>query len=111
MSNNKPKLIVDNPKDVLKTYSSVTLLGNVLIALSGCILTAIGILTVNPTYIFLLFVASNLFGFIGRFIKQDMSDRTDAPTGFQAVSIRFFKYVMNSIKEQLNKLKGLFKRS
>ena len=107
--NNKiDSIIVQKPKSVLKSYSALTLLANILISLSAVGFTAIGALNqLDVVYLVGIMSVLSLFGFVGRFIKQDISGTdTEGPMGFRGLSIRFVWFIERTIKGSWLKLKG-----
>lgn len=109
-------IIVDKPKSVLKSYSALTLLANVLIALSGVGFALLGALTkIDTIYLVTIMGTMSLFGFIGRFIQQDISgSEKEGPMGFKGLSIRFVWYIEGKVKGLYKRLKekltGLFNK-
>lgn len=105
-------IIVEKPKAVLKSYSALTLLANVLISISTVGFTALGALNkIDVMYLVVIMLIMSLIGFVGRFIKQDISDtETDGPMGFRGVTIRFVWFVENKIKTYIEKVKGWFNK-
>lgn len=74
----KPKLI-DNPKAHLKSYSFISLLANVLIAVAYGLSLAfgMGLVSLSPVYIILAMGFVATLGGIGRFLKQQKEDEED----------------------------------
>lgn len=114
-NNNKiDSIIVQKPKSVLKSYSALTLLANILISVSAVGFSAIGALTkIDFVYLINIMLVLSLFGFIGRFIQQDISDTDkEGPMGFKGLSIRFVWFAKNFVKTHYenfrNKLSSLF---
>lgn len=109
-------IIVDKPKAVLKSYSALTLLANVLIALSGAGFALLGAMTkIDTIYLVSIMGIMSLFGFIGRFIQQDISgSEKEGPMGFKGLSIRLVWYIEGKVKGAFKRLKdkltGLFKK-
>lgn len=64
--------IVENPKQQLKTYSFLSLVANVLIAVAYGLSLAfgMGVATLSPTYIILAMGFVATLGGAGKFIKQ-----------------------------------------
>lgn len=105
----KESVFVSNPKQVAKTYSSVTLFANVLIAASGTGLSIIGALPGQLKYILGLVALLSIVGFAGRFVKEDVElMEKGAPTGFKAVSIRFFEWVGAKLTKLKDRVKSYF---
>jgi ABC-type microcin C transport system permease subunit YejB len=90
-------VIVDNPKAIVKSYSSVSLIANFMIAISGVGFAALGALTyLDITMIFILMAIFTALGFIGRFIKEDLTGApTVGPVGFKGFIIRVFNLMKN----------------
>lgn len=116
-NNNKiDSIIVQKPKSVLKSYSALTLLANILISVSAVGFSAIGALTkIDFVYLINIMLVLSLFGFIGRFIQQDISGTDkEGPMGFKGLSIRFVWFVKNFVKTRYenfrNKLTSLFSK-
>jgi len=73
--------IVENPKQQLKTYSFLSLLANILIAVAYGLSLAFGMGMVNlsPVYIILAMGFVATLGGVGKFIKQRLGrDEDDA---------------------------------
>ena len=107
------KIIVDNPGTVLKTYSALTLLANILISISVVGFGALGAINLKTTVLVSAIGTLSLIGFLGRFIKQDLEGAENGPMGFKGVTIRFALYVKKSvlglpalIKEKFNSFFG-----
>jgi hypothetical protein len=110
-NNNKiDSIIVQKPAAVLKSYSALTLLANILISLSAVGFTAIGALTqIDVVYLVGIMSVLSIFGFAGRFIQQDISGTDkEGPMGFKGLSIRFVWFIERSVKGSWEKLKGTF---
>lgn len=68
--------MVDNWKSLIKSYSVMAILGNLLTALSISGLAVVGVLSSGMAFNALVASAIlfGIAGFIGRFIKQDLED-------------------------------------
>lgn len=66
--------IIDNWKQSLKTYSFLSLLANVLIAVAYGLSLAfgMGLVSLSPVYIVLAMGSVAIMGAVGRFLKQDL---------------------------------------
>lgn len=71
--------LVDNWRKVLKTYSFLSLVANILVALSVTGLSVLGVLSSQVAFSTLAVSASvlGLFGVLGRFIDQSYDDMED----------------------------------
>lgn len=78
----KPKL-VDNPKQHLRTYSFLSLLANILIALSYGVSLAfgMGLVSLSPVYIIIAMGVVASLGTVGKFIKQLPTDNLEENSG------------------------------
>lgn len=76
MLSNKPK-IIDNPQAAIKSYSFISLVANILIAIAYGLSLAfgMGIVSLSPVYIVLAMGFVACLGGIGRFIKQQVGDK------------------------------------
>ncbi len=113
----KETILVGKPSKVLRSYSTLTLLANILIAASTLGFSALSAFpNMGMTYIAGSVLIFSVIGFVGRFLKQDLEGtETEGPVGFKGLSIRFVRYVRKylvhsytSLKERLQRL---FKRS
>jgi len=66
-------------RKILKTYSFIGLLGNLLIAISATGLMVLGVLSSNIAFPVLLTssLVLGVFGLVGRFIDQEVEDARD----------------------------------
>jgi len=108
MKEGKERILVKKPKAALKSYSALTLLANILIAISGVGFSLLGVITeMDMTYIFSIMTVLSLFGFIGRFIQQDISDTEYVgPVGFKGVTIRFVWFVKNLVRDSYKRIRS-----
>ena len=106
--NHKERILVKKPKAVLKSYSALTLLANILIAISGVGFSLLGVITeMDMTYIFSIMTVLSIFGFVGRFIQQDISDvESDGPVGFKGVTIRFVWFMKRTAKAAYKRVRS-----
>lgn len=74
----KPKLI-DNPKAHLKSYSFISLVANILIAVAYGLSLAfgMGLVSLSPVYIILAMGFVATLGGIGKFLKQNIDKKED----------------------------------
>lgn len=104
----KEPVFVQNPKQVVRTYSSITLIANILIAASGTGLSLAGFVKDLRYVLGLVFIMS-VIGLIGRFVKEDVElMERGAPTGFEAVSIRFYQWVTAKLGSLKDRVKSYF---
>jgi len=82
MKLSKPKL-VDNPKQHLRTYSFLSLVANILIALSYGVSLAfgMGLVSLSPVYIIIAMGVVASLGTVGKFIKQFTTDNLEENQG------------------------------
>ena len=68
----KPPNLIDDWKKQLKSYSAISLIANVLIALAYGLSLAfgMGLVYMSPLYIVLVMGGVASLGFVGRFLKQ-----------------------------------------
>lgn len=107
--NHKERILVKKPKAVLKSYSALTLLANILIAISGVGFSLLGVITeMDMAYIFSIMTVLSIFGFVGRFIQQDISDvESDGPVGFKGVTIRFVWFLKRLAKDSYQRVRSM----
>lgn len=103
-------IIVPKPKAVLKSYSGLTLLANILVALSAVGFSALGAFTQLDTITFFyIILGTSTIGFIGKFIQQDIAGQDqEGPMGFKGLSIRFVWYIEAYLKAHWQTVKGWF---
>jgi len=72
--------LLKDKKNILKSYSFLSMLGNFLIALSISGLSVLGVLSseIALPLLAILAISFGLFGLIGRFIDQTVEDNQDA---------------------------------
>lgn len=72
--------LIKNKKNILKSYSFLSMLGNFLIALSISGLSVLGVLSseIALPILAVLAISFGLFGLVGRFIDQSLEDNEDA---------------------------------
>lgn len=68
--------LVDDPKQLLKAYSTWALIANILTALSTAALAVLGVISVYFSMWVVIGSATlfGLLGLLGRFLKQDLED-------------------------------------
>lgn len=71
--------LIDDWKKQLKSYSAISLIANVLIALAYGLSLAfgMGLVYMSPFYIVLVMGGVASMGFVGRFLKQNVEDKEE----------------------------------